>query len=260
MFWRLGVIGSPIEHSLSPRLHEAGLSLAGLQGRSERYRMVESDSPRLAAMMGAEVDALSVTMPMKAPAAALCDRLDDRSRELGVVSSLLWRDGLLWGATFDGEGLCDYLLASFAFEVAHAHVVVVGSGGAARAIVAALVSGGAQSVSVLGRNAATVDEIVARHFNVYPEMQLYRPVDLIINTTPAPGRAAESAVMQGVTRDSVAVDITYDPRRSPWLGTYEEFGCRVANGLGMLAYQAARQMNWWWGTHIDGADLLAVIT
>jgi shikimate 5-dehydrogenase len=55
------------------------------------------------------------------------------------------------------------------------------------------------------------------------------------------------------------VDIAYDPAMTPWRSLYEDAGCRTTNGLGMLAYQAALQMTWWWNTPIDGADLLKVL-
>ena len=260
MYWRLGVTGSPIAHSLSPQLHVAGLALAGLDGASERYELSGEQGAQLRALMGEQVDAMSVTMPLKSVAAALCDDLNDAALELGVVSSLLWRDGRLHGATMDGEGFVDSLRGRFAFEVSHAHVVVLGAGGAARAIVSALVGEGVSSVSVLGRNEAKVADLVSRWENVHDQTVLYRPVDLIVNTTPSAGRAPTAAVMQGVSRDTVAVDITYDPRRSPWLAVHEDYGCRSSNGLAMLAYQAARQMNWWWSSDIDGGDLLKALT
>lgn len=259
MFWRLGVAGSPIAHSLSPRLHEAGLALAGLEGSSTRFEIAEGEVATLGRLMGEQVDALSVTMPLKAGAATLCDELDDRARALGVVNSLWWREGRLLGASTDGPGFVDSLRGEFRTEVADMHVVVLGAGGAASAIVDALVLGGVHSIAVLGRTGAHVTRITGRYDNVLDHTTLYRPVDLIVNATPAAGRAGAAAVVQGVTRDTIAVDITYDPARSSWLALYADLGCRHANGLAMLAYQAARQMNWWWGSDLEGAALLKAI-
>jgi shikimate dehydrogenase len=259
MFWRLGVVGHPVAHSLSPQMHLAGLALAGLSGDSRRFDVDESSATSLRAMMGRDVNALSVTMPLKARAAEQCDHLDKRATELGVVNSLLWRDDQLWGSCTDGDGLVDYLRQQ-SVNLLHAHCAVLGSGGAARGIVASLVDAGVQSVSVLGRNLDTVQELVGCYHNVFPEALAYRPVDVIINTIPVHSRVEEATVMEGISRDTMALDITYEPRQSPWLTRYAESGCRAVNGLGMLAYQAARQMNWWWGSDIDGAELLAVIS
>lgn len=260
MDWRLGVAGLPVSHSLSPELHRTGLALAGLHGSSHRYEISEVQAPRLRDLMGRELDALSITMPLKSAAANLCDRVDASASSLGVVNSLRWRDELLWGASTDGPGFVDSLRGVFGVGVGGLHVVVLGAGGAARAIVDSLVLEGAQSVSVHGRRPANVERLVSRYANVVDHTVLHRPVDLIINTIPVAGRAADAAVLQGVTRETIGVDITYEPRTSPWLALYAQFGCRHTNGLAMLAYQAARQMNWWWDRDLDGARLLAAIS
>lgn len=260
MNWRLGVAGTPIAHSRSPQLHLAGLRLVGLSGSSRRYEVGEADAASLRALMGADVDALSITMPLKSVAAALCDELDDRARSLGVVNSLLWRDGRLLGASTDGPGFVDSLRGQFDATVEDAHVVVVGAGAAARAIVDALVLAGADAVSVLGRTEAHVQRIVQRYDQAHDHAPSERHVDLIVNTTPRPGREDGAGVVRGVTRDTIAVDITYEVPVSTWLAAYAHVGCRHANGLAMLAYQAARQMNWWWRADVDGADLLKAIS
>ncbi len=259
MDWRLGVVGSPIAHSLSPELHARGLQLAGLDGTTTRYELDEEHAGVLREMMGTDFDALSVTMPLKSAAATLCDDVDDRARDLGVVNSLLWRDGRLLGAATDGPGFTDSLRGEFSVDPENMHVVVIGAGGAATAIIDSLVGEGVQTVVVHARNEERVRRIVQRHANVVDHMVLYRPVDLVVNTTPAPGRQDVAAVLQGVSRDTIAVDITYEPRTSPWLALHADLGCRTTNGLAMLAYQAARQMNWWWGSTLRGSQLLEVL-
>jgi shikimate 5-dehydrogenase len=67
-------------------------------------------------------------------------------------------------------------------------------------------------------------------------------------------------MLEDVTRDTICVDITYDPRSTQWMETHRQLGCRVTNGLGMLAYTVARQMNWWWDSDIPGAYLLDALT
>jgi shikimate dehydrogenase len=258
MMWRLGVVGSPIAHSLSPQLHDAGLKLAGLEGASERVELTAQDTERLNAMMGERFDALSVTMPLKPVAASLCDSLDDAATRTGVVNSLLVRDGLLLGACTDGTGLLAYLGHEFDFAARGQHVVVVGAGGAAREIVDALVAAGVSSVSIIGRTSARVAELTGRYENVVAHVEEDAEWGLIVNTTPASRDAAP--LVTGLSSETIAVDIVYDPRQTPWRSLYDEAGCRTTNGLGMLAYQAALQMKWWWDVDIDGARLLEVIT
>jgi len=259
VIWRVGVAGSPVAHSLSPQLHERGLRLAGLEGTSTRVELGLDDGDRLRELMSSAFDALSITAPLKRVALQRSDELSDVARRTQSVNSLLMRDGILYGDSTDGEGFCDALRAAFGPVVENAHAVVLGSGGAASAVVDALVRHGASSVVIHARNDVNVEELRGRYQNVFSSSLVYRPVDLVVNTVPVSGRNPEAAVLQGVHHETVAVDITYEPRSSTWRTLYDEAGCRTMNGLAMLAYQAALQMRWWWGVDVGGAQLLEVL-
>jgi shikimate dehydrogenase len=258
MNWRLGVAGFPIEHSLSPRLHEAGLAQVGLVGTSERVALRESEAGRLGELVGPRFDALSITMPLKSVAAGACDELEPVALRLGVVNSLLVRDGRVRGTSTDGDGFVDALRAQFALEPHGLAVAVMGAGGAARAIVDALARGGASSIAVTGRTPARVEWLAARYDVVVATARPPGTVDLVVNTVPV-DRRERVEVIDGATASTVCVDVTYEPRLTPWREAYADLGCRTANGLGMLAFQAARQMTWWWGRDVDGALLMKVV-
>jgi shikimate dehydrogenase len=260
MMWRLGVVGSPVSHSLSPQLHEAGLRLAGLEGSSRRVDVSLEDAASLSTLLEGEFDALSVTSPLKVAASQLCDELSDGAARTQSVNSLMRRHGLLSGISTDGDGFVDALEATFESVAENAHAVVLGAGGAASAIVDSLVARGAASIVVHGRNEGKVEALTQRYSNVFSASLVYRPVDLIVNTIPVSGRTPEAAVLQGVHPETVAIDITYDPTESEWRSRYVAAGCRTMNGLAMLAYQAARQMRWWWDLEGPGAALLEAIT
>jgi shikimate dehydrogenase len=260
MKWRLGVAGSPIAHSLTPQLHDAALALVGFEGTSRRVDLGAKDKAKLNKVMRKEFDALSITMPLKGVAVEICDELDEVATRTQSVNSLLMRDGRLLGASTDGDGFVNSVRGQFGMSVEGAHVVVLGAGGAASAIVDGLIRAGVASVAVHGRNAAKVEALVARYDHVYDFSLTYRPVDVIVNTTPIEGRVDDVAVMQGVGAHTIAVDITYEPRMSQWRALHEQSGCPSANGLGMLAYQAALQMQWWWDRPVDAAKLLEVIS
>lgn len=259
MIWRLAVAGYPIEHSLSPALHEAGLRLAGLEGSSGRVALKDDEIDRLGELLATTYDAMSITMPLKSAAVALCATLDGPAQRTGVVNSLLVRDGAVHGACTDGDGFLDSLRGELGVDVTGRHAVVLGAGGAARGIVDALVHAGVDTVSILGRTPTKVDALSARYANVQRGDLGSRPVDLVVNTIPVTGRGPDAEVLAGVGTDTIAVDIAYEPRLTPWRSLYVDAGCRTANGLAMLAYQAARQMQWWWGVAMDGARLLEVI-
>lgn len=256
MSWRLGVIGSPIAHSLSPQLHEAGMAIAGVSGTSTRIEVGSGDLGTVAELLRGRFDALSVTMPLKTQVPALCDVLDETAARVGAVNSLLVRAQRVEGANTDGAGFVDALAGELGFDVERRDVVVIGAGGAARSIVDALAVSGAARVEVLGRTAASVRALAAA-YDIVSEGLSGEPADLVVNTTPVAGRVATRCL--ATKPGAVAVDITYEPRVSSWLAQYEESGCRVANGLAMLAYQAARQLSWWFDVPIDGAALLEVV-
>jgi shikimate dehydrogenase len=258
--WRLGVVGSPVAHSLSPVLHREGLRLAGLVGTSERLDLDTTRLEELRALLGERFDALSVTAPLKRAVIELCDELDEVASRTESVNTLLVRDGRVLGRSTDGEGFVRSLAAVATATPQDRHVVVLGAGGAASAIVDALVAHGASSVVIHARNEARVEALTRRYPQVFGHSLVYRPVDLIVNTVPASGRDVESAVLQGVSPDTVAVDVTYEPRTSAWLGLHAELGCVTMNGLAMLAFQAAAQMSWWFDVDVAGEDLLEVLT
>jgi shikimate dehydrogenase len=152
----------------------------------------------------------------------------------------------------------DALRAQFDLDPRGLSVAVMGAGGAARAIVDALDRGGAASIALSGRTPAHVEWIAARHASVVAATRPASTVDLVINTVPVNGRE-RPALVDGATASTVCVDVTYEPRMTPWREAYADLGCRTANGLGMLAFQAARQMSWWWGCDVDGALLLKAV-
>lgn len=257
MTWRLGVVGSPISHSLSPVLHAAGLAACGLEGGSARVELELGRSASLRDLLPRRFDALSVTAPLKRAACELADEVDDVVARTGSANSLLWRDDRLLARSTDGDGFVDALRHHFSSTPSGGHAVVLGAGGAASAIVEALIRHDAASVVVHGRSEARVADLVRRYPRVYDYSLVYRPVDLIVNTIPIDSRSDDAAVLQGVNTATLVVDIAYSPLETPWMTLHAALGCSVANGLAMLAFQAARQMQWWFERDVNGLDLLA---
>lgn len=260
MEWNLGVIGSPISHSLSPELQLEALKIAGLTGTSQRYEVSEADFPAFIATASESFDGLSVTAPLKTLAFERVSEVTESARAAEAVNSLRFEDGKIIGNNTDGEGFLSAATARFNIDFSGAHVAVLGAGGSARAIIHALVKAGVASIAVHGRSEANVERACKPYSNVYGFSLVYRPVDVIINTIPSASRIPEASVLQGITPDSFAIDITYEPRMSEWLSTYERFGCQTDNGLRMLSHQAAAQMQWWLGREFDGEMLLKVIS
>ena len=256
--WRLGVVGSPIAHSRSPQLHQAGLDALGLQGVSTRIEVALEDAAAFVTRMGRDLDAVSVTMPLKSALAGYCSWRDESAQRLGVINSLRFHEGQLEGRATDGPGFLNALYGEWGFDVAGRHVLIEGSGGSAVALVDAAVHAGADQVTIVARNDEARSRLIASYDGGVSDVVDDRHIDLVVTTTPAPGRAAPRHYA-GVGAATCAVDITYNELVSPWMSHYASIDCRVMNGLPMLAYQAALQMSWWWSQPLDGAALLAVL-
>jgi shikimate dehydrogenase len=204
-----GVIGDPVAHSASPALHNAGYAALGLDYVYVAFPVPAGrggDAVRAMPVLG--LVGLNVTMPHKADAARACDELSPDARVLGAVNTVIARpDGRLWGDSTDGEGFVR-ALRDDGIEPDGRSVLVLGAGGAARAVVLAL-----------GRHGARV----------------------VVNATPLGMHGEPPPFDPAVLRaDHAVIDLVYHPARTPLLAEAKARGVRVAaNGLGMLVHQAA---------------------
>jgi shikimate dehydrogenase len=259
----VGVIGSPIAHSLSPLLHTAAFEALGL---SDTWRSFAFEVPAgqaadaLAAMRRADLSGLSVTMPHKAEVAALVDTCTEEARRLTAVNCIVRRDGSLLGANTDGAGFVASLGRGASFVPAGTRCVVIGAGGAARAVVLALAAAGAGSVAVLNRSpapGATAAALAGAVGSVVGPAEgarraVVQAADLVVNATPVGmsggGAGSTWPVDPGWLHDGqVAADLIYAPRPTRWLVEAQAAGARAVDGLGMLVHQAAAQITLWTG-------------
>jgi shikimate dehydrogenase len=258
--WRLGVVGSPIAHSLSPQLHEAGLRILGLQGTTQRVEVHQDQGNVLRTLIEQDFDALSVTMPLKYVAGGVCDGLDETARRTGSVNTLLRKDAVTLGRSTDGDGFVNSVAHDFDMEMGAKNVAVLGSGGAAVAIIDALMQHEVASLTLLARNRNAEQALIAKYPTVTSTLDHVGHFDLVVNTVPA---SAESGLGQlpkeHLDHSTICVDIGYEPRATEWLRAVNELGCQSANGLSMLAHQAQLQMEWWFHESLPIEDLLGAI-
>ncbi len=262
----VGVIGSPIAHSLSPLLHNAAFVALGLAGswHSLAFEVAPGRAAgALDAMRRAAISGLSVTMPHKADVAALVDERTDVARRLDAVNCIVNRDDVLLGANTDGEGFVASLARGAAFTPDGRRCLVIGAGGAARAVVLALADAGASQVAVLNRTperAVTAAALAGPAGSVVPAgagalAEAVGAADLVVNATPvgmlgAPtsGGAHDWLVSPRLLHaGQVAADLVYAPRPTAWLVDAAAAGARTVDGLGMLVHQAAAQLVLWTG-------------
>jgi shikimate dehydrogenase len=258
----VGVIGSPIAHSLSPLLHNAAFTALELaEWHSFAFEVPAGAAGRaLEDMRRYDVRGLSVTMPHKADVAALVDVTSAVARRLGAVNCVLNRDGALSGTNTDGQGFVKSLVRGVGFDPAGRRCLVIGAGGAARAVILALADAGAAEVAVLNRTAARAAEAAALAGAAGEVVGsdvtgAVGRADLVVNATPlgmTGGKGADAwpVAPELLRTDQVAADLVYAPRPTAWLERAAAQGATPLDGLGMLVHQAAAQLVLWTGLEV----------
>jgi len=252
----LGIVGDRrVSRSLSPRMHNAVIQGRGLRGvyapfAVEPGRMAQA----VAGIKALGIDGVNVTVPHKEEAARRVDRLDEAARRIGAVNTIVRNAQILEGHNTDADGFAD-ALAQGGFEAEGRSALVVGAGGAARAVLFALGRLGAQ-VRLAGRNWTKVktlaDElgVEAVKWAEWPEAAA--GVDLLINAASvsspdeAPDLAAAAARVR-LERARLVFDLNYGRDENFWRDLAESHGAAFMDGLIMLAAQARRSFALWTG-------------
>jgi shikimate dehydrogenase len=258
----VGVMGTPVRHSLSPLLHNTAFEALGLNWASLAFEVPAGGaSAAVEGIRGLGLAGLSVTMPHKRDVAALMDELSPVSQRLGAVNCVVNRGGVLRGESTDGAGFLASLQRSEGFEPSGTCCVVLGAGGAARAVVLALAEAGAAEVVVVNRtessglDAAALAAAVGRNVSFTDADGIKDAVSaalLVVNATPVGMVGHEDTggwlIDPSTLRSGqLAADLVYVPRQTPWLESAATSGARTVGGLGMLVHQAAIQIELWTG-------------
>jgi shikimate dehydrogenase len=249
------VIGSPVRHSLSPALHNAGFAATGVDWVYAAFDVAPgSVGGALEAMRALGLGGLSVTMPHKEAAAELVDELDPAAAALSSVNTVVpIGDGRLKGYSTDGAGFVASLDAA-GIDVVGQRVCVLGAGGAARAIVDAVARAGAASVVVVNRSAdrALAAAQLAGAIGSVGEAASIAETDIVVNATSVGMGSADAPFDPTLLHaGQVVADIVYHPRRTALLSGAAERGARTVEGLGMLVHQAVLQQQLWTGMSPD---------
>lgn len=263
---RAAVLGWPASHSLSPRLHGYWLGELGINGVYRAVSVKPQDfSDKLRALAAKGYKGFNVTLPHKEAALSVVDEVDAEARRIGAVNTIVvGRDGRLSGSNTDGYGFIENLNANPAAPdagaiVAGNTVVVLGAGGAARSVVAALDNAGALEIRVVNRTTEKARALVhdigrekgaAISVFSWPERQTALiDAALLVNTTAlgmAGGPVLEIA-LDNLPPDALVTDVVYTPLVTPLLAAAAKRGNPTLDGLGMLIHQARPGFNAWFG-------------
>lgn len=239
------VIGDPIEHSKSPVIHRFWMEKLALSGDYRRHRVERS---ALDAYVGTRTRdphwrGCNVTMPLKLDAIALADEATDRAVAAGAANMLVPRDGKLIAANSDVGAVMGLLANLRRSGRAMDRISLLGSGGAARAVLVACRSLGLSTVRIHARDKATATKLAVEFGLKIKPAGLHDPIggDGLINATPLgmAGHPPLKASVEGLSERGWVFDLVSSPARTPLLEQARERGLGTASGLEMLVEQAA---------------------
>jgi len=242
------VIGDPISHSLSPVMHNSAFAHIGYNGVYLAFN-VKQVSSAIAGIKGLGIKGVSVTIPHKLTVMEFLDEIDESAVKIGAVNTIINRQGKLYGSNTDYLGATNALLEKTSIK--DKNVIMIGAGGAARAIGYGILSEGGRLkiVNILEDEGKQL----ARDLDVeYYPLQDYKDYNcqILINATPigmSPNIDEMPIKKEYLQKDMVVMDVVYNPLKTRLLKEAEDIGCITIGGVSMFVYQGVAQFELWTG-------------
>ncbi len=262
------LLGSPVSHSISPAMHNEAFRLLSLNYAYLAFDVDEEHFERAVdGLITLNAAGWNCTMPLKRLMYERADKLSDAALLSGAVNTIVNRDGVLWGDNTDGYGFMQSM-ADAGFQAQGTHITLLGSGGAAAAILAQAALDGARSIDVFARSASASTRLIGEeigriHGTCACRLSLYDLADTVqLKKSLAESQALINATSVGMAPRTDASlitdpswlhpeltvgDVIYNPRETLLLKTAREAGCRTFNGMYMLLHQGAKAFQDWTG-------------
>lgn len=259
----VGIFGHPIEHTMSPYMHNSAFETLGLPYCYLPFDIDPKDLEiciRSITPLG--IKGVNITIPFKTQVIPYLDELDSNAELIGAVNTVEARDGKLIGHNTDGKGFINAFNEEVGISISKRRFVVIGAGGAARAVSTALAAEGAGEIIIINRTSLKGKELAsdllrnfydlkvsAIEFDPYKINNLIMDGDVIINTTSVGMKKSDQSIIPpDILRSSMVVcDLIYNPPETPLLKAAKSAGVKFMNGLGMLLHQGALSFEIWTG-------------
>lgn len=279
----VGLLATPIGHTLSPRLHNLGYSIKGL---NYAYLAFEVGNDNLEeavnGMRAVDAAGFNVSMPNKMEIIQYLDELDDSAKYSGAVNTVVNDNGKLIGHNTDGQGYVENLL-NHGVEIEGKKITLVGSGGAATPIAIQLAQSGVSEISIFARNdqyfkqaeenARKINEDMKAFnvkANIFPledkeqfRKEIAESVVLANGTSlgmkPLDNLSIVDETLDVLRKDLVVTDVVYNPQKSKLLQQAEDAGCTAINGLGMMSWQGAIAFKLFTGVDMPREEIVKIM-
>jgi shikimate dehydrogenase len=265
---RLGIVGDPVAHSLSPQMQNAALKHSKIDMQYARFHIRPNElAPALAFISEACLVGINLTLPHKIAAAGLVDQLDENAKRFGAVNTIKIDQGKLRGFNTDGRGFSRAIREEFSVDLRDMRVLLLGAGGAARAIALQCAKENCERLVVTNRTFDKAQKLTDDLRDFFGGPRVLGPVarlqavaleesaiqfqianvDLVVNATPlGQNRSDPSPIPARLLAPHLMVyDTIYSAEPTPLISAGLEAGARTANGLSMLLHQGALAFEIW---------------
>jgi len=242
----LGIIGTPILHTLSPVMHSFMAEKTGIDASYLAFDVKDEEfADAIEGLKALGGKGFNITAPYKIKVMDYLDRVSSDAEIMNSVNTIVNENGVWHGYNTDGDGYCESLILE-GEEISGKDIVIMGAGGSARSISYKLAKCGANSISMVSRSREKVQiigDMIEKHTNTCfsDSLDNTKKYDIVINTTPVGMHSLENKnpcdFMDIINENTVCSDIIYNPGKTLFLKESEEKGARIHNGLGMLIMQ-----------------------
>lgn len=277
MTQRLGIIGYPIGHSISPIFQQAALDHLGIDATYEKWEVTpEGVGDFVNGLRAPDSLGINITVPHKQAVIPFLDEVDEWATAAGAVNTIVNRDGHLSGHNTDGPGFLRALLVETGYDPKGTRALVLGAGGAARGILLALARGGVDSMVIANRTLERAETLakLASDNGVKSEAislsgdaltEAVSGADLIVNCTTmgmshGPDEHGSPISAAQIPATAIVNDVVYTPLLTPLLKEAAAAGATALGGLHMLVYQGVLSFQMWTGQDAPADVMLAAAT
>jgi len=242
---KLGLIGEKLTHSHSPKIHEEIMKRNGINGEYALIEVKEKDlKDKIIELKNSEYQGLNITLPYKTKAMKYMDEIDEKANYIGAINTVSIKDGVAKGYNTDYDGFLS-LFNNNNISVNKKDIIILGAGGAAKAVAKALLDSKAYDLTIVTRSKGEFHNIYSTSYEYIAENPTN--CDILINCTPVGmyPKMNETPIDSKYIKTPVYIDLIYNPKKTKLMEQYEKEGTTVIGGYNMLVEQALEAHRIW---------------
>jgi len=250
------VIGSPVEHSLSPALHNWVFKSLNIQAKYEKIKVLKTEIPEIVQRITTgNLDGINVTIPYKECIIGMLDEINPRAESIGSVNCVMRSNSKIIGNNTDWFGFTMALKNNEIEVFSRKEVIVLGAGGTGKSILFSLKQLGVTKIILLNRTIQKAKELqdeIISPYSLDDTKDVIKNDSIIINTTPIGMQSNQSPIDLGLLhQNQILIDVIYIPLETAFLQLGNKIGAKTLNGLDMFIHQGLASLDLWFGESLS---------